>query len=111
MTTEPMVSLGTSAAEQAAREALARAWPDLAADDAVHLDQLAIVAARAAAPAVLDVAAAQVRAIAERCEAKAKEPEQDRKHWLGLAAGIRMATVKLVALSALAGRLARDTTP
>jgi hypothetical protein len=108
---DPMVSLDTSAAERAAREALARAWPDLEAEDAVYLDQVAIVAARAAAPAIFDVAAAESRAIAERCEAKAKEPEQDRRHWLGLAAGLRMATVKLVALSDLAGRLARDTTP
>jgi hypothetical protein len=108
---DPMVSLDTSAAEQAVREALARAWPEMADEDAVHLDQVAIVAARAAAPAILDVAAVESRTIAERCEAKAKEPDQDRKHWLGLAAGLRMATVKLVALSDLAGRLARETAP
>jgi hypothetical protein len=107
---QPMISLDTSAAEHAVREALARAWPDIAAEDAVHLDQVAIVAVRAAAPAILDVAAAESRAIAERCESKAKQPDQNRTHWLGLAAGLRMATVKLVALADHALRLARETT-
>lgn len=99
-TLPPLKPPDLSVAEAAVRVALVRAWPHLA-EDRVHLEQLAIIAVRAAAPAVLMLASGEASAIAARARAKADaKAGEERKHWLATSTGASLAAVKLTEMAA-----------